>query len=376
MKIVLTGGGTGGHFYPLMAVAEEINILVKERKLVEASLFYLAPEPYNRELLFENQISFYRVPAGKLRRYFSPRNLTDGLKTAWGIVVAIWRLYVLYPDVVFSKGGYASFPVIFAARFLKIPLIIHDSDSTPGRVSRWAGKFAARIALAFPSAAETFPPERVALVGNPIRRSLLYPIKQGAYEFLALDRTVPIIYITGGSQGAEIINETVLDILPSLLEHYQIIHQTGEANLDEVKKRSQVILENQLTANRYKVFANLNSTALQMTAGVAQLVVSRAGAGLIFEIAHWGIPSILVPIPEDVSHDQRTNAFTYARGGGAVVIEQQNLTPSILLSEINRLMENPELRKTMGQHARAFARPESGRLIAEEILKIALSHEE
>lgn len=376
MKIVLTGGGTGGHFYPLMAVAEEINILIKERKLVAASLFYLAPEPYNRELLFENQITFYRVPAGKLRRYFSPRNLTDGLKTAWGIVVAIWRLYVLYPDVVFSKGGYASFPIIFAARFLKIPLIIHDSDSTPGRVSRWAGKFAARIALAFPSAAETFPPERVALVGNPIRRSLLYPIKQGAYEFLALDRAVPIIYITGGSQGAEIINETVLDILPALLEHYQIIHQAGEANLEGVKKRSQVILENQPTANRYKVFANLNSTALQMTAGVAQLVVSRAGAGLIFEIAHWGIPAILVPIPEDISHDQRTNAFTYARGGGAVVIEQQNLTPSILLSEINRLMENPELRKTMGQHARAFARPESGRLIAEEILKIALSHEE
>lgn len=376
MKIVLTGGGTGGHFYPLIAVAEEVNTLVKERRLIGAELFYLADRPYDRQLLFENQIEFRRVPAGKRRRYFSPRNLADLFKTGWGIVTALWQLYLLYPDVVFSKGGYDGFPVLVAAKILKIPVVIHDSDSQPGRVGRWAGKFAARVAIAFPEAAKYFPANRTALTGNPIRKNLLYPIKQGAYEFLQLEKEVPIIYVTGGSQGAVTLNDTVLEILPVLLERYQVIHQVGEANLADVTQRSTVILQNSSRQSRYRIFSLLNPAALQMLAGVAQLVVARAGAGAIFEMAHWGIPAILIPIPESVNREQRTNAFTYARAGGAVVIEQQNLTPSILLSEIQRLMDNFDLRREMSQKAKAFSRPEAGRLIAEEILKIALSHEE
>jgi UDP-N-acetylglucosamine--N-acetylmuramyl-(pentapeptide) pyrophosphoryl-undecaprenol N-acetylglucosamine transferase len=133
MKIVLTGGGTGGHFYPIIAVAQAINQVVLERKLVEPRLYYFGDKPYDAKALFENNIEYRNVPAGKIRRYFSILNFSDTLKTGMGIITAIWRLYFIYPDIVFSKGGYASFPTLFAAKFLKIPVFIHESDSHPVR---------------------------------------------------------------------------------------------------------------------------------------------------------------------------------------------------------------------------------------------------
>ncbi len=374
MKIVFTGGGTGGHFYPIIAVAQAINRLVEEKKLVEAKLYYLAPEPYDSHLLFEQRIEFHRVSAGKWRRYFSFRNFPDMLKNLGGFLLALWKLYTIYPDVVFSKGGYASFPTLLASRVLKIPVVIHESDSHPGRVSLWSAKFAQRIALSYPEALQYFPREKTALTGNPIREELLNPISRGAHEFLELSDSLPILFITGGSQGASFLNEVVLDILPSLLEHYQVIHQVGKDNFAEINQRAWTIMEKSQYRDRYKLFAQLNSTALRMMAGVTELVISRAGSA-IFEIAAWALPAIIVPIPEPISHDQRTNAFTYARSGAAVVIEQVNLTPSVLLSEINRLMSDKTLREKMIAGAKNFAQPEASRAIADEILTLALEHE-
>ncbi len=374
MKIVFTGGGTGGHFYPIIAVAQGLNRLVEEQKLVEAKLYYLSTEPYNERLLFENRIEFHRISAGKWRRYFSFLNFFDLFKILHGFLSALWKLYVIYPDLVFSKGGYASFPTLLASKVLRLPVIIHESDSHPGRVSLWSAKFATRIAISYPEAQTYFPQEKTAITGNPIRSELLHPIAQGAREFLHLEPETPVIFITGGSQGASVINNTVLDILPKLLEHYQVIHQVGKDNYDEIEKRSRTILEKSGLRDRYHLFANLNSDALRMTAGVSSLIISRAGS-FIFEIAAWGLPSIIIPIPEPISHDQRSNAFTYARSGGAIVIEQVNLTPSVLLSEVNRLMSKPELRQTMSAGAKNFARPEAARAIAEEIILLALGHE-
>lgn len=374
MKIVFTGGGTGGHFYPIIAVAQAINALVEEEKLVEARLFYFCTTPYNKQLLFENRIEFRRIAAGKWRRYFSFHNFIDVFKNMSGIVSALWQLYVIYPDIVFSKSGYDSFPTLCASRLLGIPVIIHESDSHPGRVSLWSAKFAKRIAISYPEAGDYFPADKTSVTGNPIRSELLNPISQGAHEFLRLDSETPVIFVTGGSQGASVLNETILDILPALLPHYQIIHQTGQDNFEEIEKRSQTILADNPWRQRYRLFAELNSSALRMMAGVTDLVVSRAGSA-IFEFAVWGLPAIIVPIPEPISHDQRSNAFTYARSGGAVVIEQVNLTPSVLLSEINRLMGNKDLRRKMSEGAKGFARPDAARSIAEEIVTLALAHE-
>jgi len=302
-------------------------------------------------------------------------NFFDVFKTIFGSIRAIFTLFSIYPDVVFGKGGYASFPGLLAARLLRIPVVIHESDSHPGRVTLWAGKFAKRIAVSYPEAAKYFPPEKTAVVGNPIRREVLFPAKAGAHEFLGLDKNIPIIFVVGGSQGAVRINDVVLDILPQLLADYQVIHQVGKSNYDDLKNRASFLTENNPHKNRYKLFDYLNDVAMRMTAGAANLVISRAGSA-IFEIANWGIPAIIIPIPEEISHDQRTNAFTYARSGGAVVIEEKNLTPSILLSETKRILDDPELQKQMKTGAQSFAKPEAGEKIAEEIIRLALEHEE
>lgn len=375
MKIVFTGGGTGGHFYPIVAVAQAINKVVKEEHLVAPKLYYISNSPYNRQMLYENGIEFRRITAGKMRRYFSIKNFSDQIKTAVGILMSFWQLFFIYPDIIFSKGGYLSFPVLAAARVLKIPVFIHESDSDPGRVSLWSAKFARRIALSYPEALQYFPKEKTAVTGNPIRKEVIIPLTVGAREFLNLEPEVPVIFITGGSQGATTINDTVIDILPDILNRYQIIHQVGEDNLEDTKKRVSVLLREHPHANRYKVFTNLTSDALQMTAGVASLIISRAGSA-IFEIAQWGIPSIIIPIPAPISHDQQKNAYTYARSGGAVIIEQSNLTPSILKSEIDRLMQNPILLDKMRAGAKNFARPDAADVIAKEIMTLALQHEE
>lgn len=377
MKIVFTGGGTAGHFYPIIAVVEALTVIARERKLVNLKYYFLSDNPYDERALFENHIEFRRVRAGRLRRYFSLKIIPDFFSTLVGIFEAIFKLYSIYPDLVFCKGGYASFPVVFAARLLRIPIFVHESDSRPGRVNLFAARRAVRIALSYPEAVTFFLEEKrksIAITGNPIRQDLLFPLAQGAREFLGLEPELPIVYVTGGSQGASVINETLLDVLPALLEKCQIVHQVGDRNLNEVKQRASVVLEKSPFRARYKLFPYLNSSAIRMVAGASALAVSRAGSA-VFEFAQWGLPVILIPIPESISHDQRSNAFTYARSGGAVVIEQGNLTPSVLQSEIFRLLGNQELLTAMRVGSKKFARPDAARQIATELLSIAVSHE-
>ncbi|MFA6294975.1 MAG: undecaprenyldiphospho-muramoylpentapeptide beta-N-acetylglucosaminyltransferase [Candidatus Paceibacterota bacterium] len=376
MKILFTGGGTGGHFYPIIAIAEAIHERVKERKIIKPDLYYMAPSKYNPRALFENGIEFIGVPAGKIRRYFSLLNITDAIKTLVGCFTALIRLYSLYPDVVFGKGGYASFPTILAAKILGIPVVIHESDSKPGRVNSWAGKFARRIALSYPDAAQYFKkhPDRVAYTGNPIRSEIIQPLSNGAYEFLNLERETPTILILGGSQGSQIINDTIIEALPELLNRYQIIHQTGKTNLEDVKATLTVTLRDNKYAYRYHPFDYLNDLALRMSAGVANIIVSRAGS-TIFEIAAWGIPSIIIPLPHSISHDQTDNAFAYSKTGAASVIEENNLSPHVLIEEIDRIVSSSNIRDTMKVRAKAFARLDSANVIADAILDIALEHE-
>lgn len=375
MRILFTGGGTGGHFYPIIAVAELLNELVLEKHILAPELFYMSPTPYNSGLLYEHSIEYHKVRAGKLRRYFSIANFTDLFKTLWGTITSLGTLYRLYPDVVFGKGGYASFPVLLAARILRIPIVIHESDTEPGRVNRWAGKFAAAVAISYPDAAKFFPQGKVAYTGNPVRKDIALPITSGAREYLQINDTeTPIVLILGGSQGASAINDAIIEALPEFVEKYIIIHQTGLNNFDEAKKTSEAVLLNSAHKDRYKPYAYLDALQLRMAAGAAALVISRAGS-TIFEIASWGLPAIIIPIPKAVSHDQEMNAFAYARAGGCEVIEEKNLTPHILLSEIERLLTHHEENEKMRAAAKAFYKPDAAKLIAEEILKIALSHE-
>ncbi|NTV22168.1 MAG: UDP-N-acetylglucosamine--N-acetylmuramyl-(pentapeptide) pyrophosphoryl-undecaprenol N-acetylglucosamine transferase [Candidatus Yonathbacteria bacterium] len=374
MKILFTGSGTGGHFYPLIAVAEEINRIAEEEHLVSPKLYFMGPTPYDNAALAENGITFTKVSAGKVRRYASLLNITDMIKTAQGVLKAIWAVFLLFPDVVFSKGGYTSVPVVFASRFFGIPVVVHESDSKPGRANAWAAKFAKRIAISYPSAATYFPAEKTALTGNPVRKAIREPQRTGAREYLKLEEKTPVIFVMGGSQGAKRINETVLDSLTELVKDYEIIHQTGVAHIDDIEKTSHVILKDNPHAHRYHPFAYLNDLAMKMSAGAADIIVSRAGS-TIFEIAQWGLPSIILPLSQDVSHDQFHNAITYAKSGACLVIEDHNLSPHVLIADIRRILENETERNAMKEAALSFTKNDAATVIAKELLAIALKHE-
>ena len=375
MKILFTAGGSGGHFYPIIAVAEAVNDAVRERKLLEPQLYYAAPDPYDREMLIANNIKFVPTAAGKMRRYFSILNFFDYFKTGWGVLRAVLRIFFLYPDVVFGKGGYASFPSLLAARMFGIPVVIHESDAEPGRVNKWAGKFAQKVAVSFAEAAKFFPADKVAHTGNPIRKAVLLPAREGAFEFLKLRRDLPVILVAGGSLGAQAINEALLAALPELLKKYQVVHQCGEQNVSDMRARAKVVLGGSELEERYKPFGYLNDLALRMSAGASNLVISRAGS-TIFEIAAWGLPSIIIPLPGSAEDHQTKNAFAYARAGACVVVEQNNLTPGLLTSEVDRILNNEELSRKMGTAARGFSRVDSAALIAGALLDMALSHEQ
>jgi UDP-N-acetylglucosamine--N-acetylmuramyl-(pentapeptide) pyrophosphoryl-undecaprenol N-acetylglucosamine transferase len=374
MKIMFTGGGTGGHFYPIIAITEAINKICKEKKLLVPELYYMADEPYDKRLLFDKGINYLQMPAGKLRRYFSIYNVTDLVKTFFGIIKSLWKIFKIYPDVIFGKGGYSSFPALVAAKILKIPVVIHESDSTPGKVNLWASKFAKNIAVSFPEAANYFPKEKTAYTGNPLRRDILNLNVSGAHEFLQIKDHIPTILILGGSQGARLINESILEILPELVENYQVIHQTGKNNFADVYKTAGVILAKNPKKERYKPFAYLNDLEMQMSASASSLIISRAGS-TIFEISAWGIPSIIIPITDSNGDHQRKNAFNYARSGGAVVIEEINLTSHILLHEIVTIMSDSERLKKMKDGAKSFSRTDASEVIALKLLEIGLSHE-
>lgn len=374
MKILFTGGGTGGHFYPIIAVAESIIEIVNEKKLLEPEMYFLAPDPYNEKILFDHKIYYEPVPAGKIRRYFSILNFFDVFTTFFGILIAFWRVFWIYPDVIFSKGGYGSFPVVLAGKFLGIPIIIHESDSAPGKANEWASKFAKKIAISYPEAANFFDKEKVAWTGNPVRKEISLISKEGAKQFLDLKEEIKTIFILGGSQGAELINELIIDALPELIKDYQIIHQVGPKNYTEVSETTNMILENSEFKNRYKIYGYLDDLGMRMSAGAADLIISRAGS-TIFEIALWQVPSILIPITNSNANHQRKNAYTYARNGGAVVIEEPNLNKHILISEINRIFGDEILYKSMIDGAKKFAKPEASKHIADEIIDLVLKHE-
>lgn len=367
MRVLLTGGGTGGHIYPLLAVAEEIK---KQAPKVE--LYYLGPKsPLNAE--FENlAVKIYRIASSKFRRYFSLANFIDIPKFFIGVLQALWRLYFLMPEVVFSKGGPGALPVVLAAKFYFIPVIIHESDAVPGITNRLSAKFAKRIGISFAGAAKYFPKPKIALVGNPLRSGLLTSLnltQEQAKKDLHFDAKRPLVLILGGSQGAQRINNLVLDNLLSLLETSQIYHQVGRDNLDDIQEFIKTAPEEiQLAGNQYKFTGFLDLPSLREALFAADLVISRSGAGAIFELAAFGKPTILVPLQGSANDHQRANAYEYAESGAAEVIEEENFTVNILKTELKSFFTDPDKNRGMSLAALSFAKPKAAEVLAKEIL--------
>ena len=225
-----------------------------------------------------------------------------------------------------------------------------------------------------PDAANFFPKEKTAWTGVTVRKEIEFHSKQGAHEYLNLNKDIKTILVLGGSSGAEKINEAIIDSLPELLKKYQVIHQVGKNNLENAKRSSQVTLSTEDNQDRYKMFGYLDDLALRMSAGAADLIITRAGATALTEIARWQIPSIIIPITNSNNNHQRKNAFYYARLGAGSVIEENNLKPEIITAEVERILTNPELQNRMKESTKKAFKEDAGRVIADEIIELGLKH--
>ena len=367
LRIVLTGGVSGGHTYPLIAVARSL----RSRSRIPVSLLYIGSRGrIERDAMDGEKIPSKLILTGKMRRYFSVKNFSDPFRVAIGLVQSLWHLFVFMPDAVFAKGGSVSVPVCVAAHLLRIPIVLHDSDAVAGKANLFLARYAARIAIAYPSAIAFFPEEKTAVTGNPVRTELLEgdASRANAYFGFAPDR--PLVLVLGGSLGAQALNRAVARVLPDIIRETQVLHQTGEKNYAE-----SVALAGEygIKAGRdgYVAVPFLNATELADALARADLVISRAGAAAVSDLAACGKASILVPLPSAANDEQRMNAYEVAQFGGAIVLEEANLGEHILSSKIDTLLRDPMLRSGMAEKIRAFYNPAAADMIADGIISLA-----
>lgn len=367
MRILFTGGGTAGHIFPIIAIAREIK---KNYPQGDFQFFFIGPkDKFASSLLSREGIVMKTILAGKIRRYFSGKNIIDVLfKLPIGIIQSFLHIFVISPDLIFSKGGYGSLPAVISGWTLLTPIFLHESDVSPGLANKIAGKLSLEIFTAFPiEKTEYFPAKKMLFIGNPIRKEILTGSKKETKKLFNLTDKKPVILILGGSQGAQRINDKILLILSDLLKNFEIIHQTGERNFDQVKAEAEVVISKNLK-KYYHPFPFLNEEELSQAYQAADLIISRAGAGSIFEIAAVGKPSILVPLSEAAQNHQLKNAYTFAEDGAALVMEEMNFTPYFLLERLKYLFSRPEKLKEMAEKAKEFSKPEAARIIAEYIV--------
>ena len=368
MKILFTGGGTGGHVLPIIAIVREIRRISPKEKF---DFFYIGPrDEISSILLSQEGIKVKEILAGKIRRYLGWReileNIVDLFKIPIGFFQAFFHIFFLAPDLIFSKGGYGSISAVLSGWILGIPIFLHESDLAPGLANRFLSRFSSEIFVSF-SRTEYFSPKKMILVGNPIRREILEGSKAKAQEIFKLSYKKPIILILGGSQGAQRINDMLLQILPEILTNFELIHQCGERNFKEVQAEANVVISENLK-KYYHLFPFLREEQLKQAYAASDLICSRAGSGGIFEIAALGKPAILIPLPEAAQNHQVKNAYSYAESGACLVIEEANLTPHFFLEKLKYLLSHPDQLEKMQRAAKEFAKPQAAKIIAEYIV--------
>ncbi len=361
--------------FPLVAVSRKLNEICRTENLGEPEIYYLGPGLFLESSLEREAINFHYsiLMTGKWRRYFSFKNFTDLFKIAIGIIQALWKVWLIMPDVIFSKGGYGSIATVLAGWLYRIPIIIHESDSVPGLANRLLAPFATLLAVSFNEAASHLPEKKTYFTGEAVRDLFFAPPEpEKERAILHLTTEKPVVLILGGSQGAQKINDIILDILPNLLEAAEVIHQTGDSNYNGVLSESKVVLEGSTGEQliSYHPVSFLVEPEFVAAMHSADLIISRSGAGTIFEIAASGKAAILVPITDSPSDHNRRNAYIFADNARAEVIEEANLTPNLLVSVIRSILSNPEKKKAMEEKARKFATPDAAKLIAQALLNL------
>ena len=325
-KIVLTGGGTAGHVTPNIA-------LLPSLKEAGYEVFYIGSYTGIEKTLIEDLgIPYYGISSGKLRRYRSLKNLSDPFRVLHGLFQAKRLMKKIKPDIVFSKGGFVSVPVVLAAGSRHIPVIIHESDMTPGLANKIAMRKATKICCNFPETLKYLPEGKAVLTGSPIRAELLEGDRKAGLSYAHLTEHKPVLLIIGGSLGSVAVNTAVRKILPQLLNTFQVIHICGKGNLDE----------SLIGTEGYVQYEYIKQELADLFA-LSDIVISRAGANAICELNALKKPNLLIPLSANASRgDQILNARSFERQGFSMVLEEEEITESTLLNAIRELYQNRE----------------------------------
>jgi UDP-N-acetylglucosamine--N-acetylmuramyl-(pentapeptide) pyrophosphoryl-undecaprenol N-acetylglucosamine transferase len=376
MRILVSGGGTAGHISPILATLDALRSLDKE-----AEILYVGQNgSMESRIVKAAGLEFASIDAGKFRRFANRKlrhkltdlstiglNLRDAVRVVKGVPQSIKIIKKFEPDIIFLKGGYVSLPVGLAASLLKVPYVVHESDVVPGLTNRILSKRALAVAVGFPPERYTgLPQEKLIHTGNPIRQGVLKAHRLEGVVRFKLNQKMPVVLITGGSQGSKTINDTVMDSLPELLRLCQVIHLTGERDIERVKfETSRMLLDH---PERYQCFSFLMED-LGLALAASDLVVSRAGANTIAELAALKKPTILIP----ASHlrDQPTNALVLSRQGAVRVIQEERLNHRTLIREIEHVLGSEQEQRLLKEGIGKLAMPDAARKLAKLIVDCA-----
>ena len=363
MKIAVTGG----HLTPALAVIEEL------KKILGLTIIYIGransaegdKSPSAESVVIPNLgLKFYAISTGRLQRRFSIHTIPSIGRIPFGMVQSLAILAKERPNIIVSFGSYVAFPVVLAGWVLGIPSISHEQTISSGLANKMIAPFAKKIALAWEESKKNFPEGKAVVVGNPIRKEILNMKK--------IRSTRPVIFITGGNQGAHVINDAVSGVLNELLEEYEIIHQTGgsEVYKDYERLKSSVSQLPKRLRNRYKVSKWLNTNELVKVLARTSLIVGRSGANTVSEVAALKIPAIFIPIPWSAGNEQTMNAKVLQGTGAAVILPEDRLTPKRLLNTIDHIIKNYVSFKEKARKSKTAINKNAARDFVVEIKKL------
>ncbi|HLZ60513.1 MAG TPA: undecaprenyldiphospho-muramoylpentapeptide beta-N-acetylglucosaminyltransferase [Ktedonosporobacter sp.] len=370
MRVLISGGGSGGHIYPALAVATQL------RDHYNADILYLGSDDgLETELIPAEGLRFAAVKAGKLHRYLAWETVTGVARVPVGLWQAVSIVRKFRPDVAFTSGGYVAVPAGLAAKLNGVPLLMHQQDVPPNLSNRLIAPLATRISVAFADSLPYFPAQKTLLLGNPLRQAILdvrQTTQQQARSTLGLLPDLPLLLVTGGSQGARHLNQVVCQALPELLMHCQVLQISGSKLFEETRTLAESTMSalDGETRQRYRLVPYL-SAEMPLALQAADLVICRSGASTLSELAALGKPGILVPLPPGIgSSPQEVNADTFGRKQAAIVIRNAALQADLLAKEVYAIIATPARLEAMTEAIRGFARPQATQDIVEAVVKM------
>lgn len=369
--VVFTGGGTGGHIFPGLAVAE---VLASK---ISSEMYWLGNSKGIDKNIVESALAipslkFIGIPSGKLRRYFSLKNFIDVFKVLAGFVKSFFILLKLKPDFVFSKGGFVSVPPCAAAKLLKIPVITHECDFSPGLATKLNVKFAKNILVSYPQTIQMLPKQiqsKTICTGNPVRLQFYSANAENGKTFINSQSSKPVLLVLGGSLGAKQINNLIFESIQFLIEHFVVVHQTGEKNREDAETLKITLSKtNSKYAENYKPIVFIKKEMPDVLAA-SSIIVSRAGANSVWEAAATGKPMILIPLGKESSRgDQIENAHFFASAGAAEILRDEDVNAKNFEKILKLFLENPEKLKSMAQASLSLAKEQPAYIIADFLL--------